>query len=99
MASDKATATAEIESYVAKWGGYYSQWYAGIAADARKRLFSDHAVNENGDAWIYRECTTSNVARAVEKHFLDQGMKGGGGGGDETTDCVYAYRIGAHTVE
>lgn len=46
-----------------------------------------------------KTCTSSTVARAVEKHFLDKGMKGGGGGGDDNSDKVYAYKIANHTVE
>ena len=92
MAKDKETTTTDIEAYVASNGGSYAKWYVGIAADARDRLFSDHAVKENGDAWIYRQCTSSSVARAVEKYFLDKGMKGGGGGGDYNTDYAYAYK-------
>ena len=99
MASDKATAISDIKAYVANNGGNYSQWYVGIAADPRERLFNDHAVKEKGDAWIYRQCTTSDVARSVEKHFLAQGMKGGSGGGDENSDYVYAYKISGHTIE
>jgi len=99
MASDKETIIADIKAYVTKNGGTYSQWYVGIATDARQRLFNDHAVKENGDAWIYSPCGTSSAARAIEKYFLAQGMKGGSGGGDEGSGYVYAYRIAGHTVE
>jgi len=99
MASDKATAISEIEAYLANNGGSYSQWYVGIAADPRERLFSSHAVKEKGDAWIYHRCTSSGVARLVEKCFLALGMKGGSGGGDDNSEYVYAYKIAGHTIE
>ncbi|MCI0627294.1 MAG: hypothetical protein L0387_37550 [Acidobacteria bacterium] len=99
MAIDKETAIADIKTYVANNGGTYSLWYIGIATSPRQRLFNDHAVRENGDAWIYRQCANSNIARAVEKYFLAQGMKGGSGGGDDSSDCAYAYKIAGHTVE
>lgn len=99
MACDKKTAISDIKSHVANSGGSYSHWYVGIAADAKGRLFNDHAVKERSDAWIYRQCTRSDVARAVEKHFLAQGMQGGSGGGYDESDYVYAYKVAGHTVE
>ena len=89
----------EIADHVAKCGGTYSQWYAGVAANARTRLFNDHNVNEKNDAWIFRNCANTDQARAVEDHFLNKGMKGGPGGGDDDTTYVYAYKITSTTKE
>jgi len=99
MASDKESVISDIRSHVAKNGDSNSQWYVGIATDPKERLFNDHAVKENGDAWIYRQCASSDIAREVEKHFIAQGMKGGSGGGDNSSTYVYAYKIAGHTVE
>lgn len=99
MASDKQTTISDIKSYVANNGGYYSEWYIGIAADPRQRLFDDHAVNEKGSAWIYRGCVNSAVAREAEDYFFGLGMKGGPGGGDYSSKSVYAYRITSSTRE
>jgi hypothetical protein len=99
MASDKQTIIAEIKSYMARNGGSYSQWYAGIATDPKQRLFNDHAVNDKSDVWIYHQCASSEVARAIETYFHAQGMKGGTGGGDDNTDYIYAYMITRYTVE
>ena len=99
MANDKNTIITEITAHVAKSGGRYSEWYAGIAANARQRLFSDHAVKESSDAWIFRQCGNSGAARDVEKALFNLGMKGGPGGGDYSTDFVYAYKIANHTIE
>ena len=99
MANDKVTIFNEIRSYVSRHPGLYSDWYAGIAADARKRLFTDHAVKESGDLWIFQLCGSSNEAREIENALFSLGMKGGPGGGDNSTKFVYAYKIGMHTVE
>lgn len=99
MANDKNTIIAAITSYVAKNGGLCSEWYAGIAANAKQRLFNDHAVRESSDAWIYHPCGTSDAARDIENALFKLGMKGGPGGGDKATDFVYAYRIANHTIE
>ena len=95
----KEQVLADIKAYVAKGGGSYSSWYAGIAADPKDRLFNGHAVKENGDWWIHSPCDSNADARSVEDTLLGLGMKGGPGGGDNTTKSVYAYKIGPHTVE
>ncbi len=95
-----ANSTAqEIAAYVGQHGGNYSQWYVGIAANPQDRLFSGHNVSERGGAWIYRTCTNSDQARAIEDYFISMGMKGGPGGGDATTKAIYAYRITSSTRE
>jgi hypothetical protein len=77
MAKTKAEIITDIANYVRDCGGKFSQWYIGIAADAEDRLFNGHAVNRNGDAWIYRLSASSTVARKVEDHFVAKGMNGG----------------------
>ena len=88
-----------FNAYIHKRGASYSQWYVGVAADPRERLFNDHRVNEQTDSWIYDACSSSNEARAVEQHFIAQGTRGGPGGGDASTKSIYAYKIAAHTIE
>lgn len=95
----KTEIIAEIQNYVRDCGGKYSGWYVGVAADPKKRLFNDHAVEEKGGAWIYRQCSTAAIAREVENHFIEQGMDGGPGGGDSSTEYVYAYRKTSSTRE
>lgn len=77
-----------------------SDWYVGIATDARERLFSDHNVLEKGTAgWIFGEATSEKNARDTEKYLLDQyGFKGGTGGG-LYPKYVYAYKITSYTKE
>lgn len=82
------------ESGASKW----NEWYVGISADARDRLFNGHGVKEQGDWWIFRQAISSSEARAVESHFVNKfGADGGTGGGDDTADMVYAYRKAGHT--
>lgn len=90
----------EIKAYIMKCGGGWGQWYVGIAADARDRLFSDHRVREDGDAWIRRTADTHQEARQIEDYFVNTlSTRGGTGGGNATTRSVYAYRIAAHTKQ
>lgn len=75
----------------------YKKFYIGIAADATDRLFKGHSVDREKDIWIYRIASSDNVAREIEKHFLDKGFDGGPGGGDEGTKQVYCFLQNSHT--
>ncbi|GLV14738.1 hypothetical protein Heshes_24220 [Alicyclobacillus hesperidum] len=98
MAKSEETIKSEIDAHIQQCGGAYSNWYVGIAADARDRLFSDHTVDEKKDAWIYRNAENSTVARRIEKYFIETlGTDGGPGGGSDQTTYVYAYKKNAHT--
>ncbi len=100
MAKDEQTIKKEIKEYIDKCGGLYSEWYVGIAEDARERLFGDHNVDEDNGSWIYRQSTSAASARRVEEYFIEElGTDGGRGGGNENSDYVYAYKKSAHTVE
>lgn len=83
---------AEIVDYIRACGGNISNWYAGIAADPRTRLFSDHMVSEKIGHWIFRSASTVDQARYAEKQLLALGCDGGPSGGDNTTNTVYAYK-------
>lgn len=99
MAKSKKEIIEEIESHITDCGGGFSGWYVGIAAKPKERLFDDHSVDEERDAWIYRTASSDSIARDIEKHFLDKGARGGTGGGDEDSKSVYAYRISSRTRE
>ena len=77
----------------------HSDWYAGIAAKPRERLFNDHKVDEQTRDWIYRTADTNAAARSAEDALHKAGFKGGPGGGDSATTAVYAYKITRTTVE
>ena len=68
-----------------------ANWYVGIASNIRQRLFSDHSVSEQFDAWSYMQAANSEPARSVENAYHVAGCDGGPGGGDHTTTIVYAY--------
>ena len=89
----------DFKSHIQKCGGAYYDWYVGVAANARDRLFNDHNVDEKNGQWIYKDCGFDSAARQVEKHFLNLGCQGGTGGGDHTTTFAYAYKIESYTRE
>ncbi len=87
-----------INEHIQNGGGVYKSWYVGISNDARDRLFNQHKVRENGDWWIYKKASSSQVARSIENYFVNVcGTDGGTGGGDENADMVYAYKKESHT--
>ena len=89
---------SEISAHIQQSSGSYRDWYVGIAKNPHDRLFEEHNVHENGDAWIYKKAESSQSARKVESYFLNLGTDGGSGGGDWQTDSVYAYKKNGHTL-
>ena len=91
---------SDIHAHLQKSGKrYYSEFYIGISKDASKRMFEDHHVDKEHSWWIYRTADSSAIAREVEKHYLDLGMRGGTGGGDEKANMVYCYVVTPTTTE
>lgn len=80
---------------------YYNQFYIGITEDVEERLFGYHRVQRTNHWWIYRFADNEEIAREVEKYYLNLGMRGGSGGGTGNGDalCVYCYVITNYTVE
>jgi len=74
----------------------YSQLYIGIANDGEDRVFNDHCVDKDKDVWIICPSDTEQIARDVEKHFLNLGMDGGTGGG-KNINYVYCFLQNEHT--
>jgi hypothetical protein len=104
MTHDEKKAAAIIESkilnYMEKSGGAPAEWYVGIAAHPQRRLFDDHQVREENDAWICLDAKNHTIARYVEAHLtVNLGTAGGPGGGDEASSFVYAYRKTPRTRE
>jgi len=84
----------EIRAHADSEGSGYRNWYCGIAADPKQRLFNDHSVPKGKDEawWITRNAGSEQAARDTEEHLISLGFDGGGGGGDYTTKHVYAYK-------
>ena len=61
---------------------YYRDFYVGITNDENRCLFTDHNVDKDNDWWIYCKADSEEIARDVEKYYLEIGMKGDIGGGN-----------------
>ena len=97
MPKSESEIKKEIKEFIERNNGGYSSWYVGISENPRERLFDDHNVDEK-NGWIYREASNSEIARRIEKYFIDElGTDGGAGGGDVDAKYVYAYSKKADT--
>jgi hypothetical protein len=83
---------AHLDGYMKKFPQTRNpNWYVGIASDVRHRLFIDHKVLEHTGCWAFATAMTHDIAREVERIYLNAGCDGGSGGGDYTTRTVYVY--------
>jgi hypothetical protein len=92
MAKSSEIIVIDILEFIQMEGGHPKMWYVGITDDAQRRLFVDHQVHYQNDAWIYRMATSEIEAQRVEEHFRDYGLDGGKGGTRTGSRMVYAYR-------
>ncbi len=58
----------------------YSIWTIGITDDPDRRKSEHESDGENTKHWKQWRADTAAIARDVEKHLIDKGMKGGPGG-------------------
>lgn len=99
MSNDKNTIISDIEGYIATNGGKYNEWYVGITNDKDRRVFGEHKVNKDTDAWITRGTNSVDIATEVEDHFTKVKDTDGrsGGGIEENSTIVYAYKKNNNT--
>ena len=97
---DRASIISAINAHLKSSGkNYYSSFYVGITNDINRRLFQEHNVDREKAWWIYCPADSAEIARSVEQHYINLGMRGGVGGGDNTSTYVYSYIITPTTVE
>jgi len=73
----------------------WSEWYVGITADPKKRLYEEHKAPFTRSIYIAVE--SEGIARSVEKFLIESyGMAGNPGGG-ENPRFVYAFKKTATT--
>ena len=87
-----------INKHVSQCGWGRHGWYAGITDDRDRRLFTEHKVDKENDAWISCPADSEAVAREVERSLVAGQFHGGTGGGPHPA-IVYAYRITSQTDE
>ena len=87
----------DILEFIQLEGGHPKTWYVGVTDDAQGRLFDEHQVHYQNDAWIYRTTASEEEAQRVEEYFMEYGLDGRKGGGRQGYRMVYAYRKSVST--
>ena len=94
---DYSTVIKRIEAYMRKFEGDYSDWYIGITKDLDEELFNLHKFQESG-IWISFGADTDEVAKKIEKYFLDKKTGGNPTDLEEDTRIVYVYKKNSNTT-
>jgi hypothetical protein len=97
MAKPSEIIVMEMLEFIQKEGGHPKTWYVGVTDNAQKRLFDDHQVHYQDDAWIYRTAASEIEAQRVQDYFLDYGLDGRKKALCSGSCMVYAYRKGIST--
>ena len=90
----------EILAYIKEFGGDFSDWYIGIAADPKGTMFQTHKVHQDDDIWLHKQALTFTACKTIQKYFLDI-LKTDGEAvseADEDTDCIYLYKKSSRTI-
>jgi len=72
-------------------GTNYSDWTIGVTDKPFERKEEHESEGKDVSHWSHYNTDSEEVGRAVEKHFLDLGMKGGTGGGGHA-GYVYVFK-------
>jgi len=97
MAKSSEIIVMDILEFLQLEGGHPKTWYVGVTNDPQGRLFDEHQVHYQNDAWIYRTAASEIEAQRVEEYFLERGLDGRKGGRFPDSRMVYAYRKGINT--
>jgi len=87
----------EMLEFIQREGSHPKTWYVGVTDDPQGRLFDEHQVNYQDDAWIYRQAASEIEAQRVQEYFLEFGLDGRKGALRSGARKVYAYRKGIST--
>ena len=98
MAKEKSVLIADIDSYVAKFGGRYAEWYVGTSTDAKYALYTKHKLKQ-GDPGLVRTAITELQAAEVVTHFVTRRKTKGEADSvvEQNRLHVYAYKLQPHT--
>jgi hypothetical protein len=92
MAKSSEIIVMDILEFIQLEGGHPKMWYVGVTDDAQGKLFDEHQVHYQDDAWIYRTASSEIEAQRVEEYFLEYGLDGRKGSRRPDSRMVYAYR-------
>ncbi len=88
----KKDAIKTLNKFIKENGGAASKWCCGITNDTRRRIITQHKVNEARGTYWWVECNSKDCAEIVEKKMLKKGYAGNTGGGNDDSVYVYVYK-------
>lgn len=94
---DYLTVIKRIETYMSKFEGDYSDWFVGITKNLDEGLFELHNVEDAG-IWISFGADTEEVAKRVEKYFLEKNTDGNPKELQENARIVFVYKKNSKTT-
>ena len=97
MAKSSEIIVMDILEFIQLEGCHPRMWYVGVTDNAQGRLFDEHQVHYQNDAWIYRSASSEIEAQRVEEYFVEHGLDGAKGGRRPGSRMVYAYRKSVST--
>jgi PAS domain S-box-containing protein len=87
----------EMLEFIQKEGGHPQTWCVGVTNDPRRRLFDEHQVHYQNDAWVYRTAASESEAILIQAFFLEFGLNEVRGDIRSGRRMVYAYRKNIRT--
>jgi PAS domain S-box-containing protein len=92
MAKSSEIILMDVLEFIQKEGGHPQTWCVGVTNDPRRRLFDEHQVHYQNDAWIYRTAASESEALHIQAFFLEFGLNEVKGYRRSGHRMVYAYR-------
>jgi hypothetical protein len=89
----------EFLAYIKEFDPKFAEWCVGISDAPKAALFDQHGVRPDEDPWLYKQLLTPRAARTVFDYFAGH-LKTTSvppPGDTEDFDCVYLFKIAAHT--
>jgi hypothetical protein len=90
MGNANGIATA-IEAKVKSYTFGYSAWRVGLTRDWPKRKKDWGDAGELMGLWSCWQADSLTDAQAIERHFINKGMRGGTGGNLEANKAIFVY--------
>jgi hypothetical protein len=85
------TIIQEIDRFILRFEGIYSNFYVGITDNPMRRIHDEHEIGQ-AIPYFFKEAENTETARMIERYFIDHGCDGGEG--NEDSVYIYAYKKG-----
>ncbi|MFN3077745.1 MAG: hypothetical protein ABT940_12885 [Alphaproteobacteria bacterium] len=97
MAKSSSEIIQDVETYIARFGGVFGEWYVGTSTDPKHALYKVHKLKE-GDPGLLRTSHTEIQAAEVVEYFVQTRRTKGKVEQPESGRLhVYIYKRQPHT--